>query len=80
MTHLVGNGYVDETLSETEAKALIQEAFASHNFSGKRILVIIPDSTPSSKITSLTHSLIIFFSSDFFIVFLFPLYTECQAL
>ena len=50
MTHLVGNGYIDETLSETEARALIQEAFASHKFGGKRVLVIIPDSTRSAPI------------------------------
>lgn len=49
-TSLVGNGYIDKQLSDAEAQALIQEAFSKLDFSGKRILVIIPDGTRSAPI------------------------------
>ncbi len=45
-----GNGYQDKTLTESEARVILSEAFASNHFDGQRILVIIPDGTRTAPV------------------------------
>ena len=45
---MIGNGYTDRSLSETETRAIVAQAFAKHDMTGKRVLFITPDSTRSA--------------------------------
>lgn len=42
---LVGRGYEDRALGEAEVRAILSEGLARIGLSGKRVLVIVPDST-----------------------------------
>jgi nickel-dependent lactate racemase len=42
---MVGKGYTDKLLAETEIRQLTSQALAELDLSGKRVLIIIPDST-----------------------------------
>jgi len=47
---VIGNGYIDQALSEGEVRDLMSQAFAQLDLSGERVLVIIPDSTRTAPI------------------------------
>ncbi len=47
---MIGKGYEDRYLSEAETRALMAEALAQADLTGKRVLVIIPDSTRTAPI------------------------------
>jgi len=58
---LIGRGYKERTLSEAEAKRLVVQALESLDLAGKRVLVIIPDSTrtaPTPLLFRLFHELL----------------------
>ena len=44
----IGTGYTDRTMSETEVRAIVAQAFTQHDMTGRRVLFIIPDSTRSA--------------------------------
>ena len=46
----IGRGYEDKTFSEAEVQRLVAEALAQLNLAGKRVLVIIPDSTRTAPV------------------------------
>ncbi|MBN1641845.1 MAG: DUF2088 domain-containing protein, partial [Anaerolineae bacterium] len=43
----IGKGYTDRTLTEAEVRAIVAQAFAEHDMTGKRVLFITPDATRS---------------------------------
>jgi len=47
---LIGKGYTDRTLTETEVRELVAQAFAAHDMTGKRVLFITPDATRSAPL------------------------------
>jgi nickel-dependent lactate racemase len=47
---LIGKGHMDRFLAETEVRDLMAEALEQADLTGKRVLVIIPDSTRSAPI------------------------------
>ena len=47
---MIGKGYEDRTLSESEVRHLMTEALARSDLAGKRVLVIIPDSTRTAPV------------------------------
>jgi len=47
---LIGKGYEDQSLSEAEIRELMTQAFAQTDLSGKRVLILIPDSTRTAPI------------------------------
>jgi nickel-dependent lactate racemase len=47
---LIGKGYPDRLLTETEVRDLMAEALAQTDLAGKRVLIIIPDGTRSGPI------------------------------
>jgi nickel-dependent lactate racemase len=47
---VIGNGYTDKHLTETEIRGLLTEALTQANLSGKRVLIIIPDSTRTAPL------------------------------
>ncbi|MCP4610189.1 MAG: DUF2088 domain-containing protein, partial [Planctomycetes bacterium] len=47
---VLGKGYTDKFLTESEIRDLISPALAQANLAGKRVLVIIPDSTRTAPI------------------------------
>lgn len=47
---LVGKGFVDRLLSESEVRGLMEEALEEADLAGKRVLIIIPDGTRSGPI------------------------------
>jgi nickel-dependent lactate racemase len=47
---IVGNGYEADYLSEVETRELIAEALTQADLAGKRVLVLIPDSTRTAPI------------------------------
>jgi len=47
---VIGKGYTDRLLPETEARDLAAEALAQADVGGKRVLVIIPDATRTAPI------------------------------
>lgn len=58
---MIGKGYTDGYLSDEEAQQLMTEAFQQVNLDGRRVLVIIPDSTrtaPIPLIFRLLHELL----------------------
>ena len=44
----VGKGYTDRSLTETEVREVVDQAFAEHDLTGKRVLLITPDGTRSA--------------------------------
>ena len=46
----VGKGYDEGFLTESEVRALMSEAFAKIDLNGKRVLIIIPDSTRTAPL------------------------------
>jgi hypothetical protein len=44
---MIGKGYTDQLLSESEVRAIVAQAFAEHDMTGKRVLFITPDATRS---------------------------------
>jgi len=58
---VIGKGYEDRFLSETETRILMSEALAKADVDGKRLLIIIPDSTrtaPIPRMFRLFHELL----------------------
>lgn len=47
---MTGTGHTDRSLTESEIRTLLAEAFEGENLSGKRVLGIIPDNTRSAPI------------------------------
>ncbi len=47
---MLGDGYTDRFLSDDAVAALTRVAFAQHDLSGKRVLIIIPDGTRTAPI------------------------------
>ncbi len=47
---IIGQGFTDRTMQETEARALLAEALDAQPLDGRRVLVIIPDGTRSGPI------------------------------
>lgn len=47
---MIGKGYKDKSLSEGEVHDLMAQTFAAHNLEGKRVLIILPDSTRTAPI------------------------------
>jgi nickel-dependent lactate racemase len=45
---LIGKGYTDRTLTESEVREIVSAAFAAHDVTGKRVLFITPDATRSA--------------------------------
>ena len=45
-----GTGYTEKLLSEAEVQAILAEAFAQADLTGKRLIVIIPDGTRSGPV------------------------------
>ena len=54
---LIGKGNAASTLSETEVRTILQEAFADAQLRGKRVLFIIPDGTRSAPIPMLFRAI-----------------------
>jgi len=54
----LGIGYADRFVSEAEAYAVLQEGLASLKIDGRRVLVIIPDSTRSGPLPFCFRSLV----------------------
>jgi nickel-dependent lactate racemase len=51
----IGKGYgalgsADQMLSEAEVREIVAQAFAAHDMTGKRVLIIVPDSTRSAPL------------------------------
>ncbi len=44
---MIGKGYTDQLLSESEVRAIVAQAFAEHDMTGKRGVFIPPDATRS---------------------------------
>ena len=47
---MIGTGYTDKTLSESEVRSVLVRAFDTWSLNGKRVLVIIPDGTRTAPI------------------------------
>jgi len=47
---MIGIGYEDRSLTEAEIRQLMAQTFAETDLSGKRVLIIIPDSTRTAPI------------------------------
>lgn len=47
---MIGKGFTDRLLNETDVSQLVQDAFANAAFDGKKILCIIPDHTRTAPI------------------------------
>lgn len=54
---MIGNGYTDGYISDDEARQLMTEALQHLPLGGKRVLVIIPDSTRTAPIPLIFHLL-----------------------
>jgi len=57
MSLLAGASCVERVLTETDVRALLRQAFSALDLTGKRVLVIIPDSTRTAPIPLLFSSL-----------------------
>ncbi len=55
--HLIGEGDEHRTLSESTVYALVERAFAGRALTGKRLLVIIPDSTRTAPLPLMFRAL-----------------------
>lgn len=47
---VIGAGFPDRYLSEEEVSAILAQAFRSWDLTGKRVLLIIPDSTRTAPV------------------------------
>lgn len=47
---LIGQGHTDQFLSEAQIRELVSKTLAQHSLAGKRVIIIIPDSTRTSPI------------------------------
>ncbi|HQE91359.1 MAG TPA: lactate racemase domain-containing protein [Anaerolineae bacterium] len=47
---MIGNGFTDRTMTETEVREIVAQALAAHDMTGKRVLFITPDSTRSGPL------------------------------
>ena len=47
---VIGKGYEDGLMSETETRAVLAEALAAQPLDGRRVLIIIPDSTRTAPV------------------------------
>jgi nickel-dependent lactate racemase len=47
-TTTIGKGYTDRRLTEADVRAIVTQAFAKHDMTGKRVLFITPDGTRSA--------------------------------
>ena len=54
---VVGQGSIEKTLSESEVRGLLREAFSGKEVKNKRLLVIIPDGTRSAPLPLMFRSL-----------------------
>jgi len=52
---VIGEGYLDKTLTEAEVRDLAAEALARADLAGKRVLIIIPDHTRTAPIPLFFH-------------------------
>ena len=50
---LVGQGYTDAFLSEKDIRELVTQALSTLDLDGKRIIVILPDSTRTAPIPAM---------------------------
>jgi nickel-dependent lactate racemase len=50
---MIGIGYEDRALTTDEVKTLVAQAFKKHDMTGKRVLIIIPDSTRTAPISQM---------------------------
>ena len=53
---VIGKGSCDRTLSESEVRELMTSALSQVGLNGKRVLIIIPDSTRTAPIPMTTRS------------------------
>lgn len=61
LTGLIGRGYTDKFLSETETRDLMASALSQAKLDGKRVIIIIPDGTrtaPIGQMFRLFHELL----------------------
>ena len=47
---VIGKGYEDRFLAETEVRELVSQALGQQDLAGKRVLIIIPDGTRTAPI------------------------------
>jgi nickel-dependent lactate racemase len=47
---MIGQGYTDKKLVESEVREIVAQAFLAHDVAGKRVLFIVPDSTRSAPL------------------------------
>ncbi len=47
---MIGKGTLDRSLSETEVREIVVQAFAEHDVTGRRVLLITPDATRSAPL------------------------------
>jgi nickel-dependent lactate racemase len=47
---MIGKGYEDRALTTEEIRDLVAQTFTSHDMTGKRVLIIIPDSTRTAPL------------------------------
>jgi nickel-dependent lactate racemase len=47
----IGKGYTNQTLREAEVREIVAQAFDAHDMTGKRVLLIVPDSTRSAPLS-----------------------------
>ena len=47
---MIGKGYEDRALTTEEVRDLVAQTFTSHDMKGKRVLIIIPDSTRTAPL------------------------------
>lgn len=48
METVIGQGYVDRALTQAEVRAIIAQVFNAYPVAGRRVLIIVPDSTRSA--------------------------------
>jgi nickel-dependent lactate racemase len=54
---MIGEGYPDQPRTEIEAREILARFFATHDMTGKRVLVIIPDGTRTAPVPLLLRLL-----------------------
>jgi nickel-dependent lactate racemase len=46
----IGMGFTDRTLTESEVRQIVAQAFVEHDMTGKRVLILTPDATRSAPL------------------------------
>ena len=46
----IGIGFTDRTLTESEVRQIVSQAFVEHDMTGKRVLILTPDATRSAPL------------------------------